>query len=92
MREHYVSKTTLAVAVLWFVTTCLMAASWGVAILDDADWLWAGMLAATGIVFAAISATAQCRLVGLRICGLIRATAGLEPEDPRGRKTLESVR
>jgi hypothetical protein len=93
MHEHYVSKTTLTVAVLWFVTACLMVAAWVVALLDgERDLLWVGMLAATGIVFSAMAATAQTRLGQLRLGGLIRATAGLEPEDPRGRKALESVR
>lgn len=94
MHEEFVSRTSLLAMTLWVVVVLLLAMAWLVAIQRPDWWLWAGMLAATGLAVSAVAATAHMRIYAVRMCSLIRATSGLEcPPDGTDRdRELHSIR
>lgn len=91
MHEGFVSRTSLVAALLWVTVVKLFVLAWVVAVLREEWWLWAGMLAATGLVVSAVAATTSMRLYALRVCSLVRATSGLDCPD-RPARELHSIR
>jgi hypothetical protein len=79
MHDNAISLSKLITAALWAWVALLFAAAWGTWLWHDSD-IWM-MLAFTGCASSALAATAQIRCYSLRICGLLRATAGTSPAD-----------
>jgi hypothetical protein len=78
LHDNYVSRSAVGSAILWAVATATQCAAWAIAILDPGDWLFAGMLATTACVTAVAAGALVGRVYTLRMCALIRATAGLQ--------------
>lgn len=76
--EGYISKTALSVAALWLVVVLLVVAAWLVILVKPDHWRVGGMLAASSCVLGSFTATIHNRLYVRRICGVVRATSGLD--------------
>jgi hypothetical protein len=76
MHDGSIQISRLITAVLWITTALLYAAAWVVTL--TASWHIGAMLAFTGCLFAGLAGVSQVRCYSLRICGLMRVTAGLD--------------
>lgn len=84
MHESFISRAALIAAVLWFVTVVLLGAVWGLAVVG-ASPRWELAAAVMACASTSLAGVAQGRVNLLRLCALIRATAGIEPSQPSAR-------
>lgn len=80
--EGYISKVALSVIIMWMAVLGALIAAWVVVVAMPERWLVGGMLAASACVLAAFTSTIHYRIYVARICGVVRATSGLEGERP----------
>lgn len=85
MEENYVSRTQVTAALAWAVVAGLMGGGVAVLVLAPDRWAWALLLTAGSCATSAVAATLTIKGYAVRLCSVIRATAGLErPEGPNG--------
>ena len=82
MHDRYINAARLITAALWVLAGSLYAAAWIVSLFN---WRTAVMLGFTGTLFSCLAGVSQVRCYSLRVCGLMRATAGLEAPSPEVR-------
>jgi hypothetical protein len=76
MHDGSIQISRLITAVLWITTGLFYLAAWIVTL--SASWHIGAMLALTGCLFAGMAGVSQVRCYSMRICGLMRMTAGLD--------------
>ena len=77
MNEAFVSRCAVWASVFWAKSVGLLAAVW-VAAAHHVGMEWVIALATTFVFTATIAATIQVRSYMVRLCAVIRATAGIE--------------
>lgn len=87
MNESYYSKCSIWAAIFWGLSVLLLAAIWTCAAMGaDRDWLIAK--ATTFVFTSTIAATLQVRSYMVRLCAVVRATAGLTTPEPEKIRVL----
>lgn len=80
-QDGYISKTALSVMGMWAVVLILLGSAWAVTVFISHHWVIGGMLAASACTLAGFTSTVHNRLYVARVCGVIRATSGLDAMD-----------
>lgn len=80
MNDNYISRSAVITALIWATAGTLVVITWLLAILD-APPRWVSATAVTGVLAMTAAVVCQTRLYALRMCGLIRVSAGLETPD-----------
>lgn len=81
MQDNYISKAALCAILLWTATALLLAAVWGLALIDIAS-RWARPLAVLACVSACVAVVSHLRVWQLRLCAMIRASTGMDSAAP----------
>lgn len=88
MNEGYVSRAAIWAAFFWVKAVLLVGAVWALSVLDE-PMRWIVPTAVTASLTIALAVVAQIRMSLLRLCRLVRTTAGLEaPAAPTGVRSL----
>lgn len=84
MQESFIAKAALLAIIFWTLTAILVAAVWGLELTGATD-KWARPIAVTAIVSACASVVSHIHAGQIRLCAVIRATAGIDstPTDLR---------
>jgi uncharacterized membrane protein YqjE len=77
MKDNYISRAAVTAAGLWLLAAMFVTTTWLLAILD-APPRWVSATAVTAVLCMAGAVVCQMRVYTLRVCGLIRVSAGLE--------------
>lgn len=81
MHDQYVSRASVLAVVLWSKSAVCLTVVWVLAAFD-VPMRWEGAVGAVAVISAVLAAVWQVRLYTMRICNLVRATAGLESPRP----------
>lgn len=80
MHDVAVSMSKVVTAALWVLSLLLLLAAWIVGLTYGIHTV-SVLLGFTAVIVAAMAGVSQVRLYTLRVCGIMRATAGLVPAD-----------
>ena len=85
--QGYISTTALLAVTAWGAAGLLLAVAWGLVLIPgDGPPGFVAASAGSAVVATGIAMLAQIRIYTIRVCSLIRATAGLEREELRAVK------
>ena len=67
---------------LWALTAFVMATAWALLVISEENWIYAGMLAATGATLSTVAGVLHVKTYACRVSALVRICAGIpRPED-----------
>ena len=80
MHDNYISRAAMIASLLWTTAGALVVTVWVLA-AKGADLRFCGAVFATAALCMSLAAVYHVRLYVLRLCGLIRVSAGLQAPD-----------
>lgn len=83
MHDSTMSRLALTAYLLWTAVSLLVGAAWLLMAINTEAWRWSGLLAVTGLALSAVAATAHMKVYAVRVCGLVRATSGINGAETR---------